>query len=291
MPDDPRAPYRLDISIRLPDAMQRALAAAVDDITAVLPNQARAIARLAAAAHRQWVAYASGAPLPDGSTIRRWSGTYARSIKLEATGPLEYTIYSDDPKAAWIEEGAQGWDMKKLLHTSHKVRESRDGKRYLIWPFRHGTPNTTVVGEYAGAEMPGEVHDWWRARPRDTWSSRVTSTFTEPSLIDGATPVTRRRYAWGDRLTANDLKDMGLDPEGAARNLVGMVRFDSDRREDGRYITFRVLHEDSDGWQIPARDGKYPAQAALDSVMKHYEQIMQAALEFDIEHLTRQAGG
>lgn len=286
-------PYRLDLRISLPRALEQALAAAVDDLTAVIPNQATVIARLAQEVHRRWVAYASGTPLPDGSVIRRWSGTYVRSIQLEQVGPLEFVIYSDDPKAEYIETGASAWDMHKLLWTSHKVREvksgKRAGKRYLIWPFRHGTPGTTVVGEYAGREMAQVVHDWWRERSRTTWSSRVTGTFTEKSLIDQETDVTRRRYQWGDRLTARDLADMGLDPEGAARNLVGMVRFDSSRRRDGQYVTFRVLSEDSPGWRVPEREGKFPAQAALDSVMQHYEQLMEAALQMDIEHLARQA--
>lgn len=276
---------RVRVSVGVEESFVRLLALHADDVASLFPNQLEAIKTLALAAQKRWINYASGMPLPDGRTIRRWTGTYAASIHIEHDGELRYTIYSDDPKADIIERGSDAWDMRKLLWTSHKTRINAAGKRYLILPFRHGTPGTTVVGQYANREMPVPVHQWWLARDRDTWTSVVTSTFTEPSVQDPNVRVLRRRYAWGDRLTAGDVAELGLDPEREGRNLVGMVRFDAPQGRHGEYVTFRTMGEDGDGWQQPARDGKYPARAALDFVMEHAQGALDRALEADLERL------
>ena len=52
------------------------------------PTLAFAVRRIAQAVHQQWVAYASGAPLPDGKTIRNRTGDYARSIQIRELGDL-----------------------------------------------------------------------------------------------------------------------------------------------------------------------------------------------------------
>ena len=150
--------YGVEVGIGWPSGVERALAVALEDAAAIFPNQVRAIAELAEAGQRKWMSYASGKEdLPSGGKVRSHSGRYLRSIQLEEDGDHSFTIFSDDPKAMDIEEGRDAWSMIDKLHTSHKVRRSKKGTLYLIVPFRHGTPDTVVVGEYAGSDMPADV--------------------------------------------------------------------------------------------------------------------------------------
>ena len=108
------------VTLTLPGELELFLARAVSDAVELFPNSLRAIAGLAQATQERWIAYASGSlPLPDGRTIQRRSGEYAASIQIEVSYPggdtmVRYVIYSDDPKARWIEEGFPAWDMQGI---------------------------------------------------------------------------------------------------------------------------------------------------------------------------------
>ena len=279
--------YRLDVSVGFSGELERLLALNADNAATLFPNQIEAIKRLALLAQKKWIDYASGKPLPDGSTINRWSGSYARSIQIEHDGELRYTVFSDDIKALLIENGGGAWDMKKLLYTSHKTRISKDGGRYLIWPFRKGSPNTTVLGEYTGGDMPVMVNQWWLSKDQPSDSSEVTGQFSEKSAQDGSTKVQRNTYRWGSRLSAKDLESVGLDPEREGKNLLGMVRMRSPDGGNSQLTTFRVMSESSSGWQVPDREAKAPAKAVYDFLSEHFERVMGIALEADIEALKR----
>lgn len=265
----------ITISLSLPSELEQRLLANVADASVLFPNQIRAIQGLALLTQRRWIEYASGMrPLPSGKTINRVTGEYAGSINIEENGVLKYVIFSSDPKAKWIEEGFPAWDMHKLLNTSHKVRLTAKGKRYLIIPFRHKTPGTL------GVTMPQEAYNWW-LRP-ERRSSVITGHYVERSIQDG-TPVTRNTYLWGDRLTQNDVMGLGLDPANEGRRLVGMVRFQNNEDQGGRHITFRVLSEGSKGWIQPARPGQWPARTTYEFIQTHYQEIMRIALEEDVK--------
>lgn len=274
--------YRVNLSVGFDNEAIRLLAMSSDSAAELFPNQIGAIARMADIAHKKWISYASGEPLPDGKTIRRWTGSYAQSIKIEHDGQLRYEIFSDSPLAEVIEYGRDAWDMKQLLWSSHKVRENKEGKRYMVFPFRWGTPNTIVLGQYAGREMPVMVHQWFLSREQ----SMITSDYTEKSLQDGTTDVTRYRYQWGDRLSQKDVAALGLDPHSDGKNLVGMVRMKS--QMGSQYLTFRTMSEESEGWVNPKREARQPAKHVYDFLMQHYETVMQMAQAADIDRLLKQ---
>lgn len=110
------------------------------------PTLAQAVAALANAAHQQWKRYAQGEPLPNGQVIGLRSGHYHESIQLEQTGDYAWRVISRLAYADVIERGSPARDLKKILDSSLKVRRSKDGKRYLIIPFRWGTPETAGFG-------------------------------------------------------------------------------------------------------------------------------------------------
>lgn len=271
--------YRVQIGVGLAHDMEKLIAASVADARALFPNQAHAIKRLSKIAHRRWLEYASGARvLPNGKKIQAVSGQYLSSINIEESGELAYVIYSDDPKAQWIEEGFPAFDMKAALMTSHKVRLSKTGKRYLIVPFRHKTPQSL------GVVMPAQAEAFWLSPARK--SSVISGHYLENSVQDGQTKVTRRTYQWGDRTTRRDVENMGLDPdEKLGSRLVGMVRMQNDEDRGGQHMTFRVMSESSHGWLMPAREGAWAAKASYGWVQQNYEAVMRVALQEDVRAL------
>lgn len=287
--------YDVQVSFGFPDPVEAMLMAAATDAAMLFPNSIHAIAGLAQAAQERWIAYASGElTLPSGHNMRRWSGAYAESIvitKERATAGefVCFRVTATDPKAAWLEYGTSPWDMKQLLSRSHKVRRGRRG-RYLIIPFRHGTPGTLVVGAYSGREMPVLVHTWWLARDR-SW---VTGSYQEPSVLDPNVSVTRLTYRWGDRLTARDVEALGLDPEHPpGKHLVGMVKMGHpDNNRHNQYLTFRTMSERSPpwSWQHPGTPALAPGEAVYQWVLQQSTELLEAAMEADIERIRQRAG-
>ncbi len=251
------------------------------------PTLAGAVQALANAAHQQWQQYAQGAPLPNGQIINARSGTYHRSIQLEQIDPFHYRVFSNLAYAEAIESGSPARDMKKMLDSSLKVRRTKDGKRYLIIPFRWGTPGAVGFG---GNVMPQAVHDFFK--PRAVPRSRIISIGTRPSGTGAYDIKTRqpvlvpqRDYKWGQRLTQQHLGAMGIGGK-AAKRMAGMTNFRNPGGSGGAahssYLTFRVMTEDSTGWKAPAIPGKYPAKITAERIKPIAEQAFKKAMEEDV---------
>lgn len=255
------------------------------------PALARAIEVLAKTAHQQWLAYAQGEPLPNGQVINLRSGTYHRSIQIEQTGEFAWRIFSNLAYAEAIETGIPARDLKRMLDSSLKVRRSKDGKRYLILPFRWGTPGRVGFGQNV---MPPAVHQWFQGQQ----TSHITSTGTRVSGT-GAWDVKTRapllvpqaRYEWGARLTQQHLNTLGIAGP-AAKRMAGMVNMRQPGGHGGgahsQYLTFRVMSEDSPGWRAPAVPGRYPAKTVADRIKPVLEQAVERACAEDIR---RRLGG
>jgi len=289
-------PYEVWVGLGFPGVLEQLLASTVQDVADLFPNSLRALSALAEAAQRRWIALASGEiPLPSGERLHRRTGQYAESIQLAVENPqggIRYVVFSDDPKAPALEWGRPAWDMREVLHTSRKVRRAKDGHLYLIIPFRWGTPGTLVVGAYAGREIPMPVYSFWLSPFRE--DSYVTGTYEEEAVHYPGETVTRYRYHWGDRLTPRDVRALGLDPGTApGKHLVGMVRMRNpeDPRLGSQYLTFRTLSERSkDGWIHPGTPAYGVAKAVYDWLMGIYPELMERALQADVERLKRKAG-
>lgn len=248
----------------------------------LFPHLAYAVEQVAAAAHAKWIGYAQGAPLPDGKPIKARSGAYLKSIKIEQTGPLRWSIFSDAPYASAIEYGTQPYDMKKALATSPRVRRTKDGTRYLIIPFRWGTAGTATFGRNT---MNAPEH----ALAKQLAPSHITGTGTRPSGNYPGQTVPQHGYHWGGRLSHGDLKQAGLRgltfaQAKRARNLIGMVKFQQpDSSKHSQYLTFRVMSEKSNGWIRPAVPGRYPLRSAVRAIKPEAEKVFQAALQKDVD--------
>lgn len=301
--------FDVQAAVSVPDAFANLINTAMNDAAALFPNSLHALHELAMVGRDQWRAVVSGEKQVQGRTINRRSGRLADSINVtvDENPPdgelIRYVIAPDNAEAMqvayWLEVGTDAFDMKKVLQTSHKVREGKDGKKYLIIPFRWGTPSTTVVGAYVGREIPRPVYSFMLRRSPDGdrlfRESSVTGTFTEPSVLDGITPVTRRTYSWGDSLTPQDIRELGLDPDSKpGRHMVGMYRFNDPEdpaNKHAQHITFRVMSENSKpgSWVRPAMPGYHVAEnikRMLDAIAPSY---LQTALDIDMDELRRRA--
>ena len=254
-------------------------------IDKTFPHLAFAVRKITERGAGIWQSYASGAPLPNGETIHSRSGRYLRSIQQKSTGEFSGEVFSDLPYAKGLESGFPARDMKKMLDSSMKVRISKKGKRYLIIPFRHGTP-----GSNFRSVMPVEVHDIWRGMK----SSHVTGRRHEVSQtgaisIKRRSPVVvgRRTYRWGDRLKSEQMLAAGVTGR-KLRNMEGMVNFKTQDGGHSSYMTFRVMVEGSSGWLAKARAGYYPAKTTADQIRPEAEKTFREAVERDVmQYLAR----
>ena len=201
---------------------------------------------------------------------------YAGSIKVEFdTNGMGARIYSDDPMSTPIERGMPARDLKQMLNTSLKTRVAKGGKhagqRYLIIPFRHSTPGYTAHGN----DMPADVY----AKAKELTKSSVTKMSFRKNQIGvygftGARAgskllVRSRTYNWGGRL--------GPD---VPKRFQGMVRFNtsSGGQQSSSYITFRCMFEDSTGWIIPAKPGRYIVKSISEQAQQMLKTEVTAAI-------------
>jgi hypothetical protein len=287
--------FRIAINVQVPDTLPIGAEA--------FPALAYAVRAVAAEAEARWKAYANGAILPSGQVISNRTGEYARSITTRETGQFSVDVYTNLAYARAIEEGSPRRDLKTILQTSMRVRLNAQGQRYLIIPFRHGTP-----GSIMGNNMPVDVHNWWNgAEPRT--DSRVTGHYQRlsgqgmqaglPDNMRGIYNIRTKalattpawKYRWGTRITGSDLESMGFDPKDRyAKRLEGMVRFRKPGGGGGhaahsQYLTFRVMTERSSGWIVPAQPGKWPARTVAEQIRPLAEQAFAAAVSEDVARL------
>jgi len=254
--------------------------------SSTLPNLSKAVQDITELAYAQWRQYAQGEPMPNGKVIQMRSGAYLKSITLRQTGEFSAEVFSDIDYAASIENGRPAYDMKKMLDSSYKVRITKDGRRYLIIPFRHQTPGAVGTDN----TMPAEVHDWWQGKA----PSHIVRTGHRLSGTGAYEIHTRERittptlkYFWGARLNKDDLADLGITGK-AAKQMAGMVNFRqpgaSGSKQSG-FITFRMMVEGGKGWMAKATEGKHPAQQVSEMFRPIAEEAFKGALAADIERL------
>lgn len=267
------------------------LPAGFSPVGELFPHLAHAMTLVAAQAQQNWIAYANGAPLPDGRRIHARTGAYARSIEIIRRGDFDVSVETALPYAHVLEEGSPAWDMHRLLDSSLKVRLSREGKRYLIIPFRWGTPGSQGFGQTLPpsthrAWLSGQIgapsrivgHDW---RPSGTgaWSLKTHAPYL----------VRQRVYSWGGRLNAALIAPAGGAPPEAERRMAGMVRMTRGVKgaQHTQYLTFRTLAEGSPGWQHPGTPGFHVARAVADALRPVSQKIFTEAVRRDLAALRR----
>jgi hypothetical protein len=244
--------------------------------------------------------------------FRHSNGGYAQGIVQGVKypfqdNPLHFVIEHTKKYATWIEQGYDPFDMKKMLQTSNKVRVSKEGHKYLVIPFRHGTPGSKTM-----EAMPKEIYQ----QARELKQSTITGRFLEGSqqgakgyndaqLLRQYNPkkVERNRYKWGEQLT-----DKGAD--GKYSRYDGMTRFNrnvanvraingvqaptgkfalnsttEDSPNYSSYFTFRVMSEISEGWINPGAPGMYILKDVIERTSERVYQMMARGIKLDMREM------
>lgn len=237
----------------------------------IMPRLNQAVSAVAQQAMIDWKEAVARAKL--------WSGEkqpYGESITWKMTGAFSAEVSTDYKYAQEIESGRPARDLKRMLDTSLKVRQSKDGKRYLIIPFRHQVPGADAIGQ----SMPQQVYDL----ARELSPSRVVGTgrrLSGTGAMDIKTrkPITvaARKYAWGDSLPAGAVPQM-------QRKHAGMYRFDTStaKAKSSTYLTFRVMVEGSPGWVIAPRPGLNLVKGVTDRLQPLAERAFGEAVKRDL---------
>ena len=249
---------------------------------AVLPRLNQAVRAVVTATQANWSEAVHRAKLWQGE-----KDAYAASIQAKMVGDFEGLVWSDYKYAREIDDGRPARDLKKYLDTSSKVRRTKDGRRFLIIPFRHNTPGNDA---HAPA-MPPEVYDAAKLLKASTiagqgqrragevtsvhprWGTQVLGKKHQTLfLMDRSTRqhvmVPRNIYQWGERLA-------GL-PKSLSR-YEGMVKTGSAKHT--QYMTFRIMMEGSKGWIIPPQPGQKIVAGVVERMQPLAERVFAEALK------------
>lgn len=260
-----------------------------------LPATAMAVMQSAQIAQQRWIDNTVGA-------FKRSTGDYLQGIMDGLEYPYEGDIYTAavinaSLHAKWIEEGTPAHDMKRMLFTSAQVRISAKGKRYLIIPFRHGTPS---AGSHEGGRgtnratlqtMPKSIY----AMVKTMAPSRQLTGMKVPNPAAGNRNAIRYTYHWGGKLKASDLAAAGVDqtnrrPHWKSSPYTGMVRFPRDSSTGQHtYMTFRVMHEDSTGWLHPGTPPKWLARKTANEIEPAVVRLIEIGFDTDMRNFMGQA--
>lgn len=257
---------KFSIIIELPELPLHA-----DATEEMFPHLSEALDSVSIDALGRWKVYAlGGEPLPDGRIIKVFDrGRYANSIAMRRTGKFAREVFSGLAIAEQVENGFPARDLKRMLLTSRKVRMSKKGKRYLIIPFRHGTPGTLKN------PMPRAIY---QQAKRLSHSSIIGSRQEWSPNLDRKGKrqrVTRLKYQWGNRLSTE-----------MANNFTGMVKFQNPDRggsKETQYLTFRVMSEDSSGWLVPPRKGYHVARTVSKEIEPDVRRKLTRAVILDLD--------
>lgn len=249
--------------ITFPLAAQLELSAGINARLFPLVNQAiNAVAQATAANWKEAVYRA-----------KMWSGekdAYANSITYRMTGDFSAMVETDYRYAQDIETGRPPRDLKKMLDTSMKVRQAKDGSRYLIIPFRHNAPGNSAHAQ----AMPPAVYQQAKQLSPSTivgHGRRLSGTGAWSLKTQAPATVRQRQYQWGGRLQG----------ENVPKNMQGMVRMNTATRPGqnySSYLTFRVMSEKSTGWIIPAKPGQFIAQKVSQTMQPLAETVLTEAI-------------
>ncbi|MDP2786198.1 MAG: hypothetical protein Q8O38_16640 [Sulfurimicrobium sp.] len=205
----------------------------------------KAVERLAIQTGKNWAEAIYAADIPKDQQHE-----YARTLKVERAGPAHFVVSADYDKAHQIENGRPARDLKQMLQTSQKTRRFKNGKKYLVIPFRQNTPGEGALAQ----DMSAAAY-----KKAKFLSPSAVSSIGSRLSATGAT-VPQSAYIWGGRLPA------GLTPKlkpGHATDIhAGMVKMrDGKSDKAAGYLTFRVMSEGQTGkWLVPVKPGLHIAE-------------------------------
>lgn len=242
-------------------------------VKAVEADMAKTLHKLQAAGADKWRRLAD-------SSLSSSASDYKAAIRTGATegGRVVFIELAGSKIASMIENGFEGGDMRTWMLKSPKAKTSKDGTKWLVVPFRHGTPgangSSSAAGSgtlHVGSRMPPAIH---RA------AAKLAGTV---SRLDAAGKM---KTQWGAKLhegskgvneTAHKLLTTKQQPWHALSVYQGMVRkAQPDHSKKGSqtsgYTTFRVISSrvkrGPKHWHHPGIKAKHLARQVADYIDK-----------------------
>lgn len=178
--------------------------------------------------------------------LNRTKDEYLSNLQRPSVGRLKASITLTGQLPNMVEQGAQAFDMKKGMLNSPKAKLTKDGRRYLIIPFRWATPSAQGGGAAFSGRMPTEIYKVMRTlrTTRTSYQGQHQSGqgLKKQSLAGGTYgKLKTRARVTGGQLTEQQRKAY----EHKAPLLQGMVRSQKvyEKATQGQYHTFRVVSE------------------------------------------------
>lgn len=161
-----------------------------------------------------------------------------------------------------VEMGWSGGDMKEALLKARTARTSKDGRRYVAIPFRHGTPGTTgrSFGQMGGPDQRHPGADGSSPLSPASGAKLGRDIHRAAKRLGATTSHPQHGTAWGDRLAAGTggarpLQNKNSGYKHKTDIYAGMVRKEKTYAgaTQSSYWTFRMVSENSDpaSWQHP----------------------------------------
>lgn len=155
-----------------------------------------------------------------------------------------------------VESGFDGGDMKEAMLSGRSAKVSKDGKRYAVVPFRHGTPGSSgrSFGVMGG---PEQKHGGMDASSARKLGQRVHRAAQK---LSASTSHPQHGTEWGSRLASNTggakrLTNKNSGYKHKSDIYAGMVRKQKTygASTQNSYGTFRMVSDNSDpaSWQHP----------------------------------------
>lgn len=195
---------------------------------------------------------------------------YLRALKFENLGEGTFLIYLDGSRAQTLEDGHESYSIKDALLKSDKivqvgsrsglpwVRTSKANKKYAAVPFEHHP----FSGHKASGNL-GEDIKKLLVRNRAGKDQPITKIFKDL----GDKPI------HGKVATVGKVEDQP--------NLSGLTKYQfvhDSGKVSSIYMTYRMVSEDSTGWQHPGSDGYQLFKEAEEYVENEMKNVLQTLL-------------
>jgi len=204
-----------------------------------------------------------------GSTKNR----YASHISVIEEGRLMRAVvldYTKDPLVQMIEEGAGAFDMKDNFLKSPKAKTNKSGGKYLIIPFKWGTPDTVADNATFSNTMPKEVYSIAK-----NLAPKQQITNTQLSKLQGGFETQSSKMV--------EIPKSKKFEEYTHKSSIykGISKGTSSTTNQSTYTSFRVVSEKSDeaSWIHPGIKAYNIAELALSDFKQKIQPLMTQAID------------
>ena len=248
----------------------------VDTVVDALPGRGdikKVLQALGASARQEWITLASDEFL---STSR----DYIQGISDPEVGTSSVTIQLLGTLPNMLEQGWPKTDMRTTVLKSPHVRTSKAGDKYMVIPFRHGTPGTT--GRNVGPAMPRAIHNVARGLAPTTRNPGGGTTPKGEQLSDKIKMSKRAQKILSTKakpwhsgsIYTGMIRKMGQGATGKAKGAAPT--------QQPQYQTFRTISDnpktDPRSWIHPGIRARKLASKVQDHIQQVANQVVQDAI-------------